>query len=206
MAKILRRVSLTFIIIVVFAITIFLAFQIYGFLGHWLTRNQPLADSSSSAIAWLDTNQNGNRDPSELPLRDVCIWSSLSPYSYNDVPQSCKFQQNQTNNEGKWGGEFFAGSDGTDIYIFADAPSGYHSTTPPVVKNYYAEFGFAPDSLAPINQIGTRYDYVSKDIQNEEYKTRLDRILFWGSIILIIALSIILAAKVDEFLIRHDFA
>ena len=206
MVKIFRRVSLTFLIIVVFVVAIFLAFQGYGFLGLWLSRNEPLSDSGSSAKAWLDINQNGIWDPSEQPLRDVCIWSVTSPYAYDDASHICQFEQNHTDDQGVWHGEFFAGSNGTDIFIFAEAPSGFHSTSPPAVRDVYNEFGFAPDSLAPIHQVETRYDYVSKDIQNQEFKSMLDGILFWGVIILIVALAIISAIKIDEFLTRRDLA
>jgi hypothetical protein len=171
MLKVFRRFWLSLIIFLTLA---GIAFLIISLIRQFILLNTPTGDSFSSAKAWLDTNGNGLRELSERPLQGVCIWSAMSPSAYNEPKNLCQSDHYRTNEKGIWSGDFFAGSKGNVIYIFANAPSGYHSTTPPAVHATYAEFGFVPDSVSSNYQIGSRYEYSRDAIQEEDFALRFE--------------------------------
>jgi hypothetical protein len=206
MIKPFRRILLSFIIFVILAALAFFASQLIAWFS---IINAPLGDSAASAKAWLDENGNGVWDLSESPLPGVCIWSTISPSGYNEPESICRSAGSRTNDKGIWPGEFFAGSSGENIYIFANAPAGYHSTTPPAAHSTYTEFGFAPDSVMSKNQISSRYEYVQEAAQEEEFAFKLRNIkvqvIFWGTAFSLVALSVFFSKRIDRALIRAGF-
>src|SRR5512136_1343833 len=48
-------------------------------------------DSSAVAEVWLDEDGDGQRDPGEPPLENVCIWADtrLPPYNEQWLTQEC---------------------------------------------------------------------------------------------------------------------
>lgn len=147
---------------------VFLGLFILFFLVlGWLISNRPTTccyDSAASAEAWEDLNGNGQKDAGEQSLAGVCVWMPLARevLQENQVTQICSTTFNHTDASGQWprSGEgylaFRAGAKCSDIDILARPPDGYVATTPLVVNDCHALFGFAPAS-AGSNEVNKTY-------------------------------------------------
>jgi hypothetical protein len=101
----------------------------------------PLVDAWTVAYAWLDEDYDGQEDDGEPPLGGVFIFEG--PYDY-ELAQTICDEVTNTNDDGLWEGEFYAGGTCDGIIISAYPPEGYIATTPLQVDGCFGKFGFAP--------------------------------------------------------------
>jgi hypothetical protein len=108
------------------------------------------ADGSAFVEVWFDSNGNGRKDVNESPLAGVCVWDQpwLHVPDEKEVTEICGSLCYQTDDSGKWEGDFHAGQACDDFYVFAKPPEGYRPSTPPVVNYCVAEFGFVLEDSA----------------------------------------------------------
>lgn len=126
-------------------------------------------DLGVRAQAWTDINANGRRDEGELPLQDVCVWweGGLSAPSEAELVEICGSPQWHTDSDGRWprgGGDVFVAGYHQHLLVFAKPPAGYRATTPSVVDDPTAEFGFAPvDPASAPGELDSYYVRVYRD-------------------------------------------
>ncbi len=159
-----------------------------------------MIDGIADAIAWLDENGDGEKDPNEPPLADVCIWDeAMTPGipTADDRSRVCTNLFYHTDDTGNWPNSddfewiFRPGADCNDVYIFAAPPVGYQATTPLVVNECRAEFGFAPDNVQPQNRV---LGYAE---QMQKY-----RVIKWLKNISIFAVIVLAAGGISTIFVR----
>ena len=102
------------------------------------------SDAGPYIETWVDINGNGKRDADESSLSNVCVWGGYD-YQFSSWDKICDSDYFLTDSTGKWT-EFFAGGKCAQIYTAATSPQGYRPTTPLIVNNCSASFGFTPDN------------------------------------------------------------
>jgi len=194
----LYTIGITFILIFALGAALYVYSSVISSIGP-----RVLCDAQSSGSAWVDLNGNGILEEDDPPLGGVCIWSDLSVNSFEAMISRgiCESPRHLTGEEGDWAGEFYAGSCGDDLYVFALAPEGYQATTPQVIHSGNASFGFAPPGLLPQTDLPTIDEQVSGFIHAEEEamlrEATFFRILAGAVLLLIILLAWFIAGRVE---------
>jgi len=159
-------------------------------------------DAVVDAVAWFDENGNGERELDESGLADVCIWEwVLEVPDTEEISLICENPFLQTDNTGNWPNSddyewlFLPGADCNNVYIFANPPTGYHASTPLVVNDCYAEFGFMLENTESQDQVLA----YAKQIQRW-------KIVKWLENAGILLAMIIIAGVVSISLVRPEFS
>lgn len=161
-----------------------------------------LVDSSASARAWLDTNSDGYRDPSESSLENVCMWASTELERFDEESRLLLCADPDlrerliTDTEGEWGGPFFAGACCNDVYIFAIPPEGYQATTALVVNDCFAEFGFVLAKSPSETEQLSPMDYVLQ-LQRQQRRAQAFDVIKTSAIVI----GVLFAALIGSFVI-----
>lgn len=108
-------------------------------------------DAFGLGMAWQDTNCSGVKDPEEMPLAGVCLWTSTYASEPTPSREDCAKEYLQTDSEGRGDPVFFSGAGCRDVYVFAQAPDGFQPTTDTVVNDCDGEFGFAREGTCPLH-------------------------------------------------------
>lgn len=120
-----------------------------------------IGDGGAYALVWLDENANGFHDRNEPPLANVCVWSRRRP---DTKIEDCKFENDHVTDEnGAWG-EFLAGSECNEVYIFVAIPDGYKPITDLARKGCYAEFGFVEEHVNITRKVLTIDEFTQREI------------------------------------------
>jgi hypothetical protein len=187
---IFKQILLRTILVVVLSLVIFV-----GVL--YIKNYRPCCgDAGASIQAWQDLNGNGKIDRGENPLPGVCAWDTYiddmsvfpqTPYTEADIDSECSFTFQQTDAKGWWG-EFKAGGNCTELYLFALPPKGYQATTSSVVNGCDGQFGFQPIGSQPARTGVTPVEFIQEKIRESNLRT--DFVLF-AAFIISIGLSFI---------------
>ncbi len=120
-----------------------------------------IGDGGAYVLTWLDENANGLREENEPPLANVCVWFRYRPESQIE---NCEYEgYRRTDDNGKWG-EFLAGSQCDEIYIFAAAPDGFQPTTDLAYRGCDADFGFVKESVKISRKVFTIDEFTRREI------------------------------------------
>jgi len=112
-----------------------------------------LVDSLGFGTAYVDANCNGVKDPEEMPLAGVYVWTSGDALAPTPSREECDSEDAQTDSEGESAVAWYSGSSCDEVFVFAQAPDGFQPTTDTVVNDCDGEFGFAREGTCPPRSI-----------------------------------------------------
>lgn len=148
------------------------------------------------AFAWSDENANGEYDSDEIPLENVCIWSSVNAGDYFDI-SNCN-EAIKTSSDGKWIGEEYGGRySSEDVYIFVLSPNGYKPTTPPVVRGTYGEFGFVSVETS-LGQDYSIEEVANSYIEQDRQKHLRLTIIYSVTGLIVLSILVYIASLISE--------
>jgi hypothetical protein len=121
-------------------------------------------DAAGGGVAWEDLNCDGVKGPDEPPLAGVCMWASTYASAPTPSGEDCAGEYLHTDSEGMGGGYFYSGISCNDVFVFAQAPEGFDSTTDTVANQAcWNEFGFAPEGTCPPHRSVTALELVGRE-------------------------------------------